>query len=69
MFWYLSHIISDGGKLSLTEQKKNCAEAVRIAKQIKKAVTPDIDIYVPGDRKSTRLNSSHIPLSRMPSSA
>ena len=24
---------------------------------------------VPGDRKSTRLNSSHIPLSRMPSSA
>ena len=29
--------------------------------------------YVPGDdgidRKSTRLNSSHIPLSRMPSSA
>ena len=25
--------------------------------------------YQPGDRKSTRLNSSHIPLSRMPSSA
>ena len=25
--------------------------------------------YVNGDRKSTRLNSSHIPLSRMPSSA
>ena len=24
---------------------------------------------VPSDRKSTRLNSSHIPLSRMPSSA
>ena len=24
---------------------------------------------VVGDRKSTRLNSSHIPLSRMPSSA
>ena len=24
---------------------------------------------MPGDRKSTRLNSSHIPLSRMPSSA
>ena len=24
---------------------------------------------VAGDRKSTRLNSSHIPLSRMPSSA
>ena len=25
--------------------------------------------YAPSDRKSTRLNSSHIPLSRMPSSA
>ena len=25
--------------------------------------------YTAGDRKSTRLNSSHIPLSRMPSSA
>ena len=29
-----------------------------------------IDSYIsPTDRKSTRLNSSHIPLSRMPSSA
>ena len=27
------------------------------------------DELVRGDRKSTRLNSSHIPLSRMPSSA
>ena len=27
------------------------------------------DAPVPADRKSTRLNSSHIPLSRMPSSA
>ena len=26
-------------------------------------------VQYPGDRKSTRLNSSHIPLSRMPSSA
>src|ERR1051326_5576202 len=26
-------------------------------------------LYEEGDRKSTRLNSSHIPLSRMPSSA
>ena len=32
--------------------------------------TARIDIAViNGDRKSTRLNSSHIPLSRMPSSA
>src|ERR1051326_2960096 len=27
------------------------------------------ELYPCGDRKSTRLNSSHIPLSRMPSSA
>ena len=29
----------------------------------------DKDLQIEGDRKSTRLNSSHIPLSRMPSSA
>ena len=28
-----------------------------------------MDLYIPGDRKSTRLNSSHRSLSRMPSSA
>ena len=28
-----------------------------------------LTFYPNGDRKSTRLNSSHIPLSRMPSSA
>ena len=27
------------------------------------------DLHLPGDRKSTRLNSSHLRLSRMPSSA
>ena len=34
----------------------------------KKVVLVDTDIGL-RDRKSTRLNSSHIPLSRMPSSA
>ena len=29
----------------------------------------EIGKIIKGDRKSTRLNSSHIPLSRMPSSA
>ena len=36
------------------------------------ALRPDLvilDLNLPEDRKSTRLNSSHIPLSRMPSSA
>ena len=32
------------------------------------AIDPGLDGFS-GDRKSTRLNSSHIPLSRMPSSA
>ena len=31
--------------------------------------TPDFLTLILKDRKSTRLNSSHIPLSRMPSSA
>ena len=31
--------------------------------------TESIDIGAPGDRKSTRLNSSHVKRSRMPSSA
>ena len=30
---------------------------------------PDYDTFVKRDRKSTRLNSSHLKLSRMPSSA
>ena len=29
----------------------------------------NVKVWVKEDRKSTRLNSSHIPLSRMPSSA
>ena len=34
-----------------------------------KVANSDYLIFIDGDRKSTRLNSSHIPLSRMPSSA
>ena len=37
-----------------------------LTEQGKEAVTKWIELI---DRKSTRLNSSHIPLSRMPSSA
>ena len=39
--------------------------------RIAKAAYPDATAFDPSheDRKSTRLNSSHIPLSRMPSSA
>ena len=41
------------------------AEKPSVAQDIVRALTP----VVGKDRKSTRLNSSHIPLSRMPSSA
>ena len=44
------------GKLVIDEQK---AENVKLI----------FDLYLSGDRKSTRLNSSHTALSRMPSSA
>ena len=38
---------------------------------VNKALSYHVDcvLYANEDRKSTRLNSSHIPLSRMPSSA
>jgi hypothetical protein len=32
-------------------------------------IVPDADLLFNGDRKSTRLNSSHTSVSRMPSSA
>ena len=38
-------------------------------KALKEALAEGKRIEVYQDRKSTRLNSSHIPLSRMPSSA
>ena len=55
-------------------------EGVRIADLIRQQTAVEIipggkgevlflEHYVSIDRKSTRLNSSHIPLSRMPSSA
>ena len=42
------------------------AAAARLARQVS---TVSSTGAVPGDRKSTRLNSSHVSLSRMPSSA
>ena len=51
MKFYLSHKIrgSSGDGASNTEQEKNCAKAVDIARQIK-AVLPCIELYVPGDQ-------------------
>ena len=48
--------------LQTADLNKVIADALQ--KQINNVV-----VNLTGDRKSTRLNSSHIPLSRMPSSA
>ena len=37
--------------------------------ELLRTFTTEMGKIIPRDRKSTRLNSSHIPLSRMPSSA
>ena len=55
-----------------TEFQSNGKKSI-LATLIKDEISPEIlfngHIDVVPDRKSTRLNSSHIPLSRMPSSA
>ena len=52
------------------------ADTLALGDALAAGLTPGMVIYLIGelgagktDRKSTRLNSSHIPLSRMPSSA
>ena len=47
--------------------KKELVANVAVADDMLKEKTPPV--YNPGDRKSTRLNSSHSSVSRMPSSA
>ena len=51
-------LVGDGHGYWVDKQKK------RVARTLKGQLQ-----FFDGDRKSTRLNSSHIPLSRMPSSA
>ena len=46
-----------------------CSIIRTVSEENIKASTDHLDLLVKEDRKSTRLNSSHIPLSRMPSSA
>ena len=65
MDWFSRYILS--WKLSITLEKEFCIEAAQ--KALQQYGIPAITNSDQGDRKSTRLNSSHIPLSRMPSSA
>ena len=41
----------------------------QLAEELAARLTGQGDLNIPGDRKSTRLNSSHTDISRMPSSA
>ena len=55
--------IGEGGDISQGEQDFNVILSRR------SALADFVRLYSNGDRKSTRLNSSHLRLSRMPSSA
>ena len=56
---------------SIVNTSKNVVHTSTTAQNMIKNFQETVKIYEQGkkDRKSTRLNSSHIPLSRMPSSA
>ena len=54
--------------MSTPEEAQKAIDSLNGAELGGRALTVNIE-RVNGDRKSTRLNSSHIPISRMPSSA
>ena len=56
---YTEFDLSEAGLYTLSESSRQVADDL----------TQDVTIYYLADRKSTRLNSSHMPKSRMPSSA
>ena len=58
------------GKISIGEMlpsERELAAQLKISRPVVHEGLIELSLW--GDRKSTRLNSSHIPLSRMPSSA
>ena len=55
----LRSVDSEDALEQLTQEERNVISQLN----------PDAAMLIIQDRKSTRLNSSHIPLSRMPSSA
>ena len=64
---YVARLLRNGPDAFLKKIGEEATETVMAAKDIDNG--GDSAKLVNEDRKSTRLNSSHIPLSRMPSSA
>ena len=63
----LKKLENSSQQLSGEQSKQSLAELAEQQKRMREALEKSAEILK--DRKSTRLNSSHIPLSRMPSSA
>jgi ubiquinol oxidase len=61
--------LSDKVALGFTKVLRWCADTFFAQRYGHRAVVLETVAAVPGDRKSTRLNSSHRYISRMPSSA
>ena len=55
--------------LTMSTAADDYAALEHITRRNEQALTPEDELIILGDRKSTRLNSSHITRSRMPSSA
>ena len=71
----IQHIIQEtdieliSKKIGLRNRIKNILVGAMEPHEALNYIEKESLLITPGDRKSTRLNSSHIPLSRMPSSA
>ena len=61
-------LLQDGKRLRLLARKTYSVAQINVEK-IAKTRKHQTEYFIYGDRKSTRLNSSHIEESRMPSSA
>ena len=59
------NVIDEGNREAL---RIECGTSIPSARVVR-VLNQLLEVYGRPDRKSTRLNSSHIPLSRMPSSA
>ena len=70
---WLWRAVDDEGEVLdlLVQRRRDKTAAVKLMRKLlkKQGFAPEVLVTAPVDRKSTRLNSSHRSLSRMPSSA